>query len=231
MNIQILQLLDGARQARGAVVIIDVFRAMSVVAHIIHQGAAHLYPVADAQIAYKWKERDADVVLIGERDGVKLPGFDFGNSPTEFSGFVFSGRTVIHTTSAGTQGIENAVHASEIFTGSLLNARATAEYLLHRGYSDVSLVCMGWNAVEPAAEDTLCAEYMKAILSGNSMPIDALAADLRRTSGAKFFDPAQQSVFPQGDFARCTAVDCFDFVLKVEKDAATGLYETRKIET
>ena len=230
MNIRVLQLLDGARQATGAAVIIDVFRAMSVEAHIIHQGAARLFPVADAQLAYDWKRQDKDVILIGERDGVKLPGFDFGNSPTEFADFDFSGKTVIHTTSAGTQGIENAVNATEIFTGSLVNARATAQYLLHRGFSTASLVCMGWNAVEPAEEDTLCAEYMRAILTGQEMPIAKLAADLKRTSGAKFFDPEQQAVFPQGDFARCTAVDCFDFVLKVEKDPTTGLYQTRKIE-
>lgn len=230
MNIRILQLLDGARQAHGATVIIDVFRAMSVEAHVINQGAARLFPVADAQIAYDWKRRDPDVILIGERNGVKLPGFNFGNSPSEFADFDFSGRTVVHTTSAGTQGIENAVQATALFTGGLVNARATAEYLLRRGYEDISLVCMGWNAIEPTAEDTLCAEYMQSVLMGRQMSIDEQIEELKRTSGAKFFDPAQQSVFPQDDFARCTALDCFDFVLKVEKDTATGLYQTRKIE-
>ena len=230
MNIRVLQLLDGARQATGAAVVIDVFRAMSVEAHVVHQGAAQVYPVADAQVAYDMKARNADVILIGERNGVKLPDFDFGNSPTEFADFDFSGRTVVHTTSAGTQGIENAVHASQIFTGSFVNARATAEYILSRGFSDVSLVCMGWNASEPTAEDTLCAEYMKSILLGRKTEIAKQIEELKQTSGAKFFDPAQQTVFPRGDFARCTAVDCFDFVLQVVKDAETGLYQTRKIE-
>ena len=230
MNVQILHLLEGARQATGAAVIIDVFRAMSVEAHLVHQGAARIYPVADAETAYAWKENNPDVILVGERNGVKLPGFDFGNSPTEFADVDFTGRTVLHRTSAGTQGIENAIHATEIFTGSLVNARATAEYLIKRGFSEISLVCMGWNATEPTAEDTLCAEYMQAVLEGRTMPIAKRITDLKRTSGAKFFDPAQQAVFPCGDFARCTALDCFDFVLKVERDAETGLHRTRKIE-
>ncbi len=162
MNIQILQLIEGARQARGLAVIIDVFRAFTVECYVAHNGAERIYAVGDKALAYACKEKDPSCLLIGEREGVKLPGFDFGNSPSEVQQVDFGGRTVVHTTSAGTQGVDNARNASEIITGSLCNARVVAEYIRRGGYSQVSLVCMGLGGKEPTQEDPLCAEYIKS---------------------------------------------------------------------
>ncbi len=53
-------------------------------------------------------------------------------------------KRIIHTTSAGTQGITNASHADEIITGSLVNAKAIAAYIKQKNPEEVSLVCMGW---------------------------------------------------------------------------------------
>ena len=217
MNIQILHLIDGAKQAKGLTVIIDVFRAYSVECYLIHNGASALYPVADMQIAYEYKKAHPDTVLIGERKGVILPGFDFGNCPTDIEHVDFSGKTVVHTTSAGTQGIENAIHADEILGACLLNAEATARYIKSRGIQDVSLVCMGLMAERPTEEDTLCAEYIKSLLEDKSFDLRCGIEMLKTTSGAKFFDPKMQNVFPETDFDLCTKPGKFDFVLKVEK--------------
>ena len=82
MNIKILQLIDGAKKATGLAVIIDVFRAFTVEPYIINNRAKKLIPVGDMQIAYDYKEQNDDCILIGERRGIKLPGFDYGNSPS-----------------------------------------------------------------------------------------------------------------------------------------------------
>ncbi len=231
MNIKVFHLVDGAKEAVGTAVIIDVFRAFSVEAYLAAKGVGALYPVGDMEIAYAAKRRDPGVVLVGERKGIKLPGFDYGNSPAEFANDDLSGKTVFHTTSAGTQGVANAANAREILTGSLVNARATAEYILASGAKDVSLVAMGLRGLRPTAEDELCAAYIKSILEGDPMPKEALDAaieDLKRTDGAKFFDPAQSSVFPTRDFELCTAVDRFDFALRVE-GGADGERRTVKV--
>ena len=152
---------------------------------------------------------------MGERGGKKCPGFDFGNSPSQIARADLRGKTLVHTTSAGTQGIANAVHADEILTGSLVNAAATARYILARNPEHVSLVCMGLEGRMPTEEDTLCAEYIKALLIGQSPDITAEMDDLRNTSGAKFFDPAQQEAFPQPDFDMCIQLNRFDFALSV----------------
>ena len=229
MNINILQLTSGARAARGLTVIIDVFRAMTVEAYVMQNHAAHLYPVGDKEIAYRYKELHPEAILIGERNGVMLPGFDFGNSPSQVKAVDFTGKTVIHTTSAGTQGTANAQDASEIITGALVNAAAIARYIRKKNPETVSLVCMGLNAERPIEEDTLCAEYIKSMLEG--APIDPAKEipHLKATSGAKFFDPARQNVFPEADFHLSVEKDVFDFVLRVETDE-TGMQCVRKIE-
>ena len=216
MNIEILQLIDGAKKARGLTVVIDVFRAFTVEAYAMAAGARQILPVGSIDTAYAIKEAHPDYLLMGERGGKKCPGFDFGNSPSQIAGLDLRGKTLVHTTSAGTQGIANAVHADEILTGSLVNAKATAKYILSRNPEHVSLVCMGLEGREPTEEDTLCAEYIKALLMGENPDISAQMDDLRNTSGAKFFDPAQQDAFPQPDFDMCLQLNRFDFALKVE---------------
>ena len=212
MKVQILQLVEGARNARGLTVIIDVFRAFSVEAYALAKGAERIIPVGDVELAYRLKEEHPDYVLAGERHGKILPGFDMGNSPSQMRSLSLKGKTVVYTTSAGTQGVANAIYADEILGGSLLNAKATAEYIRQKQPETVSLVCMGLEAVAPTEEDTLCAEYIKSLLENEPMRLDDELEDLKRTSGAKFFDPAQQEVFPMEDFFLCTKVDCFDFV-------------------
>ena len=80
MNIKMLQLLEGARQATGVTVIIDVFRAFTVEAYAMSSGAKMIIPVGDKQVAYNLKVENPDYILIGERHGKILPGFDYGNS-------------------------------------------------------------------------------------------------------------------------------------------------------
>ena len=60
MNIKILQLIEGARQATGLAVIIDVFRAFTVEAYLVNNGVQKLIPVGDKQIAYDYKEKNRD---------------------------------------------------------------------------------------------------------------------------------------------------------------------------
>ena len=228
MDIKILQLVEGARNARGLTIIIDVFRAMTVEAYVMKNNAAHLYPVGDKELAYEYKKAHPDAVLIGERNGVKLPGFDFGNSPSAVKEADFTGKTVIHTTSAGTQGTANACMADEIITGALVNAAAIARYIKKKDPVQVSLVCMGLNAERPIEEDTLCARYIESMLKGDPIDPSSEIPVLMRTSGAKFFDKARQDVFPEADFHLSVENDVFDFVLRVET-GENGMQEVKKI--
>lgn len=220
MNIQILHMIEGAKNAHGLTVVIDVFRAFSMEAYMMSQGAEKIIPVGDVNLAYKLKEENPDIVLAGERHGKILPGFDVGNSPWELSKMDIKGKTVVHTTSAGTQGIANAVNADDIIGGSLVTARAVAEYIKKSGATEVSLVCMGLEAISETEEDTLCAEYIKSLLLGTEIDMEKEIENLKITSGAKFFDEKQKDVFPEPDFYMCTEVDKFNFVLRLKRNDA-----------
>ena len=207
--------------------IIDVFRAFSLECVLYALGAREVRPVETIEEAFAWRERDPECLLAGERRGVRCEGFDMGNSPSSVDARTVAGRRVIHTTSAGTQGLVNAARAREILTGSLVNARAIAEYICAADPPKVSLVCMGRMGTAPAEEDELCARYIEGLLRGRPMPdVDAQIAALRTGGGRHFFDPAQQSVFPEADFWMCVRRDACPFVLKVERDA-DGLISRR----
>lgn len=217
MNIQILHMIEGAKKAKGITVVIDVFRAFSMEAYCFAKGAKKVIPVGDIDLAYKLKEENSSIILAGERHGKIMPGFDTGNSPSELMSVDVEDKIVVHTTSAGTQGIANAKNADEILGGSLVNAKAVAEYIKKSGASEVSLVCMGLEALSETEEDTLCAEYIKSLLEGTSIDMEKEIESLKTTSGAKFFDKTQNDVFPEADFAMCTDLNKFNFVMRLKK--------------
>lgn len=218
-DINILHLLEGAKQAEGLTVIIDVFRAFSLECYLYDMGVKLIRPVGTLEEAFSLRNRIQNSILIGERHGKKCDGFDYGNSPSSISKQDVTEKTIIHTTSAGTQGIVNAVHASEIITGSLVNAKAVAEYIISRQPQKVSLVCMGTEGIRPAPEDELCAEYIKSILEGREFTdMDQRVSDLRNHGGEHFFDPDRQNVFPEADFYLCIEYNKFPFVITIEKD-------------
>lgn len=227
MNIRILELIDGAKAAVGLTVIIDVFRAMTVEAYVMNNGAEKLLPMGTLDEAYEYKKTHPEALLIGERGGKMCEGFDFGNSPSAVKNFDFTGRTVVHTTSAGTQGIINAKNATEILTGSIVNARAIAEYIKEKNPLDVSLVCMGLAGEKPTREDTLCAEYIKSLIEGNPIDLTQGIEECKTDDGAKFFNPKTQDVFPEEDFWLSLEADRFDFALGVEV-WEDGLFHTVK---
>ena len=219
MNIEIFHLIEGAKQADGLAVIIDVFRAFSMECWLYSLGAKEIRPVGSVEETFAWKQKDPDCILVGERHGRRIDGCDLGNSPSSIDPDLIRGKRIIHTTSAGTQGIVNAVHAVEIITGSFVNAQAIADYIRNKSPDKVSLVCMGKEGLAQAEEDELCAVYLKALLTGKEMPdIDNRLKALRTGGGKHFFDPSLREVFPEKDFWMCIDRDRFDFVLQVRQD-------------
>ena len=218
MDIDILHLIEGAKQAQGLTVITDVFRAFSTACYVVQNGAAEIIPVGDVDLAYKLREENPDYILMGERKGKMLPGFDYGNSPTEIQTVDFSGKTVIQTTSAGTQGFENARNADELITGSFVNVEAIVSYIKKRAPQKVSLVCMGTWAVKPNDEESLCAKYIADRLNNQKIDTKKMYTQLRESkSSLKFFDPEVKWA-PEKDFELCLNIGLCDFILKAGKN-------------
>jgi 2-phosphosulfolactate phosphatase len=222
-EVRILHLLEGAREAEGLAIIVDVFRAFTFAPCAYARGAASILPVASAAEAHAMKRADPELLLAGERDGRPLPGFDFPNSPAAILQADLSGRRLALRTSAGVQGLLAATRAEEVITGSFSNAAAIVSWVRDRRPAVVSLVCMGWSAHQRTADDEACAEYLAAGFSGDFPDFAPIRAQLRTdASGARFFDPAKPW-FPEEDFEVCMGVSRWPFVLRRARDSAGRL--------
>jgi 2-phosphosulfolactate phosphatase len=229
MKIEILEFVEGARKAKGVVVIIDVFRAFTVGCYVSYAGAVRIIAAENPGGAFKLKSKYKNSVLVGERDEKKISGFDYGNSPTEIIKSDLTGKTVIQTTTAGTRGLINVKSAETVITGSIVNRNAVVRYIKALNPELVTLVAMGYRAVISSEEDILCAEMIKAGLIGDSDTFEKRISDLQYSSGKRFFNPENIDFSPPTDFFLCTMQDRFDFVLKAEK-RLDGNVELFKIE-
>ncbi|MCL4484282.1 MAG: 2-phosphosulfolactate phosphatase [Bacteroidetes bacterium] len=215
MQIEILQLTEGAKKAKGTTVVIDVFRAFSTACYLFAAGAEKIIPVEQIEEAFRLKEQIPGALLLGERSEKKVEGFDFGNSPTHLLPHDFSGRTIIMTTSSGTKGLMNAKGADEVLSGSFVNAGAIINYLKKKNPEKISLVCMGYEGRTPTQEDTFLAEYIRAKIVGLPIDFEQMKEKLRMGDGARLLDPANNEWSPATDFDLCLDLNKFDFVLKL----------------
>jgi len=215
IDIRRLSLVEGAAQARGLAVIIDVFRAFTTAAYVMANGAERIIPVGTVEEAFELKCTNQGVVLMGERGGKQVQGFDYGNSPHEIRDVDFTGVTVVQTTSAGTRGLMLAGNADEVLPGSFVMADAITEYIRKKSPQVVSLVAMGWGGAEKSPEDELLAEYIEMRLNGEEPEFDAMKDKIRRhPQGAKFFDKTQE-MFVEGDFHAAMDINKFNFCLRL----------------
>jgi len=210
MHIQKLFDIEGAKQAIGTTVIIDVFRAASVDAYLLYKGVKAIIPVATKEDGLILKEKNPDYVLLGEEWGKKFPEYDMGNSPHEVltTTIPLSGKTAVHRSSRGTQGIVNATGATEIIFGSFVTATAIANYIKNKSPDTVSIVAM-----DPGTEDEIYADYLEDQLTHNHPKnIQEIRKIIRAyPSISWYFDPNMPD-FPQEDFDLCLDLDRFDFV-------------------
>lgn len=231
MDISILQLKEGAKSAKGLTVVIDVFRAFTTACFIMNNSARTIYPVGEVETAFKLKNEIPNSILVGERNEVIIPGFDYGNSPANIEHVDFKDKTIVHTTSAGTQGIVNAHNAEEIITASFVNVYAVVNYIKEKNPDIVSIVCMGKSGISPTEEDTWCAEYIRALLLDKPYDIETKLTKLRYLEGKRFFVPENQEQCPERDFYLSTQLGIFNFVLKAELvNKSIPLYKLKKIK-
>ncbi len=229
MRVEVLDFVEGAQAARGLAVVVDVFRAFSLEAYAAHAGA-RLLPVAEPGDALALRQRHPQWLTSGEREGRRLAGFDYGNSPHDILGAPLAGSTLVHTTHAGTQGLVRALSADEVITGSLVNAAAIVRYARRLRPAVVSIVRMGHQARERCVEDDACAEILEARLTGRRIDEGALLARLPDApAAAKFLDPAA-TYAPLEDLALCMALDRFDFVLRLLPPDAEGLRFLERVD-
>ena len=142
------------------VVVIDIFRASSSICFGIDNGATAIIPVAtvDECLSHAGK----GFLLAAERNGEVVAGFDFGNSPYAFMNPDLVGKTVVLTTTNGTNAIEVAKEKSTVVIGCLNNLTYLSKWLIEQN-KNVLVLASGWKE-KMNLEDTICAGAIADIL-------------------------------------------------------------------
>ena len=218
MEIQLMSLLRGAQEAKGTTIIIDVFRAFTTAAVAFDRGADKIILVAEVEEALALRHQGVGHLCMGEVDGSKPAGFDFGNSPYEVSQADLTGKTLIQSTRAGTVGVAAAAAADTVYLGAFVTATATVQAVLKASPALVTIVAMGWSARQRSDEDEQCGLYLRNRLQGRSPDPEAVRQlVLVGQEAQKFDDPLQPQYHPL-DRAMALHIDRYAFALRVQRE-------------
>ena len=150
----------GKAVGRGdLIIVIDALRSGTSILNALTNGARAAVPVMTLKEAYKLRSQHPEYLLAGERGGLKPVGFDFGNSPLEFTREKVEGKTLVITTTSGTAALARSRAARWVLVGAFLNAWAVAEKaeeVAAREAIGVSFVLAGEKG-KFSLEDFLCA--------------------------------------------------------------------------
>ncbi len=233
--------VDGTRaglfpHGEGAAVVIDVLRATTTLVTALAHGAERVYPVASPAEAHKLRVELSPhpVVLAGERDSVRLPGFDLGNSPRDCTVAAVAGRYVVMSTTNGTAAMLALRPARVGVAAALVNLPAVAAALA--GEETVTILCAGTKG-SVSLEDTIAAGGLINHWQSNGQPVVtddfglvALAAyRAARTDLAGWLSRSQNGrrLLELGwpdDLDWCAGIGAFDIVPVLRHDERGNLY-------
>ena len=217
--------LEDASQVRGAVVVIDVLRAFTTAAYALSKGARRIYPVATVADALYLRSQDSDLLLMGEVDGYKPPTFDFSNSPVEICRADLDGKTLVHRSSAGTQGLVRAEGAEQLLAASFVVAGATAEYLRELEPPVISFVVTGISLGRDGDEDRACGEYIEALVRGADPDPKTYTDRVAASTVGMDFLLGKAAYILKADYGLSLRVNAFSFYLPVHRDAGRLVLE------
>ena len=200
--------LEGARRARGVVVVIDVLRAFTVSAYALAGGARECLLVSTTAEARDLHEKTPGSLICAEEEALPVPGIPISNSPTQISAADLKGRVLVQRSSAGTTVMSAVKAADELYAASLVVARATAMACLSKQPVTVTLLA---SADHP--EDHACAVYIEGLLRGEEADVDSLLQPLRASARFARAKSGTWPGFPPTDLELALLPDRFNFAM------------------
>ncbi len=211
-------------------IVVDVLRATTTIAQALASGYERVFCCGEIEDARALREELGEGLLGGERNAVRIEGFDVGASPREFVGEPRA-RTVIFSTTNGTRAIlEAAARCGEVLLGSLLNLDVVAA-AARGGGEDVVIVCAGFQGAF-ALDDAYCAGRIVQLLEAERSD-SAIAAELV----ARSFSTAHEGLLartygPPGledDIAWCARESVLEVVPRLSR-MVRGAAEIERLE-
>ncbi|KAA8922154.1 MAG: 2-phosphosulfolactate phosphatase family protein [Thermoplasma sp.] len=149
-------------------VVVDIFRSTTTIPMILAGGARYILPFRDVRKAIEFKRKNPEIVLVGEKYGIKPPYFDYDNSPAEVSAADLSGKVVAFTSTNGTY-VLSRIKQGRVLFSSYVNLSATVSVI--RKQQDV-LILPSNRPIGKAQEDILFANLLKLMAEGQKVDLE-----------------------------------------------------------
>jgi 2-phosphosulfolactate phosphatase len=163
MKVDIIISADDINESKienKVVVVIDMFRATSVIVTALTNGCKEVVPylTIEETLEHANKLRREEYILGGERKAVKIEGFDLSNSPLEYTREKVENKSILMTTTNGTRTLNKSIAAKRVLIGAMINAKAVAETLIEIN-EDVVIINAGTNG-NFSMDDYICSGYI-----------------------------------------------------------------------
>ena len=210
-------------------VVIDVLRATTTISWALKNGADSIQVFAELDLlrecATKWQADNR--LMLGERGGKKIDGFDLGNSPLSVKKKVVNGKRLFMSTTNGTKSLEKVQHAKHLFAMCLPNRRAVAEKIISLKSKNILILGSGWEG-SYSLEDSLAAGALASYLVKNcNFEVNILNDELQ--AALALWDYWKNDILNclktathgkrltrignyEEDFKCCSELDCLDIV-------------------
>jgi len=209
--------LSTCQSATDLVVAIDVLRAFTTAAYLFHAGVTENILVSGIQEAFDLRNQMPDCLLAGEVKGVKIPGFDLGNSSANIDIGKVTVRRIIQRTSSGNQGVVLAINATTILAAALTNVSATLRYIQRANPESITFIQTGLYPEDGwGDEDVACADTIESLWLGQPVDWHKITERVRNSRAGTLFDGSRVD-FPVEDLELALQVDRFNFAMVVEK--------------
>ncbi|MPM94025.1 putative 2-phosphosulfolactate phosphatase [bioreactor metagenome] len=158
--------IEGMNLSDTVCIVLDIFRATSSMTTALDNQCKCIMPVLSVDEAHAIADKIGPVLFAGERKSIKIEGFNFGNSPYEFSPDKVKNETIIMTTTNGTVAVKATDGAYRTLIGAFVNAAAVCRKARQYG-KDILIVCAGTDRLF-SLEDALCAGLLVKQLSADA---------------------------------------------------------------
>jgi len=218
---------DEKAKENSLVCVIDVLRAFTTSAYAFANGAKKIILSSSSKEAFQIKEENPDYILTGESGGIKIEGFEYGNSPVELSKAKIKDKVLVQKTSNGTVAVINNLHAKKVIVSSFVVAEATfkfiKKYIEENNIEDVYFVIT--NDFR-STEDTAFADYITEKLFGNvnysAKPYLDIVKNCR-------YATMQRHIVDEEDVKYIIDIDKFNFVMEVDVSDSYPFLKTLEI--
>ena len=149
-------------------VVIDVLRATTTISWALFNGADSIQVFSNLDLLKtKAKQWDSNMrVMIAERGGKKIDGFDLGNSPLSVTKEIVQGKRLFMSTTNGTKAMQKVQNVKNLFAMALTNRKAVAERIISMNEKDILILGSGWEG-SYSLEDSLAAGALASYLIEN----------------------------------------------------------------